>query len=79
MKPEKRYEIFEAPIENTDGSVSKLEIIHDITDRRRAEQDRVRLVTAMEQAAETVVMTDADMTIVYVNPAFELTTGYSRK
>ncbi len=72
------FEIFEAPIENADGSVSKLEIVHDITDRKQAEQDRIRLVTAMEQAAETLVMTDADMTIVYVNPAFELTTGYSR-
>ncbi len=32
------HEIFESPIENSDGSVSKLEIVHDITDRRRAEE-----------------------------------------
>jgi PAS domain S-box-containing protein len=73
----KFFEVFETPIKNDDGSVSKLVFFHDITDRKRAEEDRVRLVTAIEQAAETVVMTDTNGTILYVNPAFEQTTGYS--
>ncbi len=73
----KTYEVFETLLRNIDGSSSKLVFFHDITDRKAAEEDRVRLVTAIKQAAETVVMTDASGKILYVNPAFERTTGYS--
>ena len=38
-----------------------------------------RLSEAIEQAAETVVITDPHGTIRYVNPAFEKITGYTRK
>ena len=46
---------------------------------RRAEFEQVRLATAIEQSAETIVITDAEGRIEYVNPAFEAITGYSRK
>ncbi len=39
--------------------------------------ERTRLATAIEQTAESVVITDPDANIVYVNPAFERTSGYS--
>ncbi len=52
--------------------------IQDITDRKLAETERDRLVAAIEQASEDVIITDASGTIVYVNPAFERLTGYSR-
>ncbi len=45
--------------------------------RSRLAQTRQRLITAIEQAAESVVITDIEGTILYVNPAFERTTGYS--
>jgi sigma-B regulation protein RsbU (phosphoserine phosphatase) len=38
-----------------------------------------QLVNAVEQTADTVIITDRDGTIVYVNPAFEHTTGYTAK
>ena len=76
-KNDRIYDLFDTPITNADGSVSKLEILHDITDRVRAEQERARLAVAIEQAAEGVVMTDRDGFILYVNPAFEQITGYS--
>jgi PAS domain S-box-containing protein len=44
----------------------------------RADGDRVRLGMAVEQAVEAITITDPDGTIVYVNPAFERVTGYSR-
>ncbi len=44
---------------------------------RLAETER-RLSTAVEQSAESILITDTEGTIVYVNPAFERTTGYSR-
>ncbi len=51
---------------------------HDISERKKAEQHRRLLYTAIEQADETIIITTAEGIIVYVNPAFEWTSGYSR-
>ena len=48
----------------------------DITDRKRDEDHRLRLAAAIEQATESVVITDAAGKILYVNPAFEATSGW---
>ncbi|MCX7824975.1 MAG: PAS domain S-box protein, partial [Verrucomicrobiae bacterium] len=53
--------------------------VRDISERRMAEGDRARLAAAIEQAAEAVIITDADAKIQYVNPIFEKMTGYSRQ
>jgi two-component system cell cycle sensor histidine kinase/response regulator CckA len=53
--------------------------IEDITERKRAEEERDRLAAAIEQAAEAVIITDPAARIQYVNPAFEKITGYSRQ
>ncbi|MBI5572493.1 MAG: PAS domain S-box protein [Desulfomonile tiedjei] len=45
----------------------------------RSLAERERLVSAIEQAAEAVVITDVEGTIHYVNPAFESITGYTRE
>jgi len=52
--------------------------LSDITERKRAEEERQRLATAIEQAAESIVITDRKGLIQYVNPAFEKISGYSR-
>ena len=52
--------------------------LRDITARRRAEEERLRLHTAIEQAAEAVIITDTAGLIQYANPAFEHITGYAR-
>lgn len=54
-------------------------LITDITERKKAQEERDHLATAIEQAAESVFITDRDGIIQYVNPAFERLTGYSRK
>lgn len=51
----------------------------DITDRKRAEASVTLLASAVEQAGEQVVVTDAHLKIQYVNPAFERVTGYTRE
>ncbi len=51
----------------------------DITERKRNEQEMARLASVVEQAAETVLITDAAGRISYVNPSFVRTTGYSRE
>ncbi len=52
--------------------------VRDISERKRAEEERLRLVTAIEQAVEIIFIADADGRIRYINPSFELITGYSR-
>ncbi len=52
---------------------------HDITERRRAEADLQLLRMAIDQAEESIFITDSDGTIVFVNPAFEASTGYGRQ
>ncbi|AKJ64235.1 PAS domain-containing sensor histidine kinase [Kiritimatiella glycovorans] len=60
-----------------DGTALRMTGTHmDITPRRRAEAGRRLLEAAIEQAAEAVMITDADGVIEYVNPAFEDITGY---
>ena len=53
--------------------------IRDITERKRTEAEHKRLMAAIEQVGETIVMTDAQGIIQFVNPAFERTTGFSRE
>lgn len=55
----KTYDVFDTPIRNTDGSVSKLSILHDVTEHR-AIQDALRLDEARLQALlELSRMTEA--------------------
>lgn len=51
----------------------------DITERKRSEQQLKRLGAAVESAGEAIVVTDSAGSIIYVNPTFEETTGYSRQ
>ena len=69
------------PVKESDGRVTGLVLSAiDVTERKRAEMERARLVAAIEAAAEAVVITETNRgTIQYVNPAFELITGYKRE
>lgn len=46
--------------------------------RKRDELHLQRLATAIDQADEAIMITDADGTIRYVNPAFTMITGYAQ-
>jgi PAS domain S-box-containing protein len=50
--------------------------LRDISQRISDERQRLKLVAAIHQSAESVVVTDAAGLITYVNPAFERITGY---
>jgi PAS domain S-box-containing protein len=73
-------EWYNTPLVDSGGTVIGVaSFVQDITDRIRAEEERKRLSTAISQSAEAIVITDTEGTILYVNPAFEKTTGYSRE
>ncbi|MCK5820598.1 MAG: PAS domain S-box protein [Bacteroidales bacterium] len=52
-------------------------VLHDITDRKQAERELKKLTTAVEQSANTIVITDIDGNIEYTNPKFTDLTGYT--
>lgn len=60
------------------SSPSSQALYIDITDRKRSEEDRVMLATAIAHAADAVILTDRRGRIEYVNPAMENATGFSR-
>lgn len=60
-----------------DAEQSRKILLSVIEDQKLTETKLQRLSTAIEQSPETVVITDPDGIIQYVNPAFETTTGYS--
>jgi len=59
------------PVFDGEGNVvAVVEIAEDITDRRRDDEERLLLATAVERSAEAVIITDAQGVVNYVNPAF---------
>jgi PAS domain S-box-containing protein len=52
-------------------------IFRDVSARKKAEAVQRRLSTAVEQAAEAIIITSPQGDIQYVNPAFERMTGYT--
>jgi len=77
----RRYmQITLSPCRNrTSEVVGAMVVARDLTELQTAQTELKRLAAAIEQAAETVVVTDADGDIQYVNPAFEQETGYRRE
>lgn len=53
-------------------------IVRDITERKHAEAERIQLSSAIEQAAEIVIILNTDGSIRYVNPSVEQILGYRR-
>lgn len=76
-----------SPIMSENGRFEgALAMVSDITEERRAELEQRRaretinlLSRVVEQTADSIVITDYEGKIEYVNPAFEATTGYVRE
>jgi len=68
-----------SPLRRPDGTIyGIMSILMDVTERKAAEESQARLTMAVEQAGESIVVTDTRGAIQYVNPAFERITGYDR-
>ena len=61
------------------GKVIGLEgTARDETRVKNIERERLRLVSAVEQSTEMMIITETDGLIIYANPAFEKVTGFSK-
>jgi PAS domain S-box-containing protein len=74
-------------LDNSTGLLMDLEIVpleggsflvafKDITMRHRLESHVQRLITAIDATPDVFLVTDSDLNITYVNPAFQSATGY---
>ncbi len=72
-------ELTVAPLEAEGGRAGAVVAFRDITERQQAEAQIRKLLLAVEQSPESIVITDLDGRIEYVNDTFVATSGYSRK
>jgi len=67
------------PLKQEDGSIIWYGLNSDITERKTSEATLTKLSKALEQSLSSVMITDLDATIEYVNQAFINNTGYRRE
>ncbi len=66
------------PLTNENGKITGLVGIgQDITEQKLAQEKILKLSKGIEQSPSTIVITDLNGNIEYVNPAFYATTGYT--
>lgn len=63
--------------ENLNDRPTAIAVMHNITERRRAEQQQRLATQVFHNASEGILITDAKTRIIAVNPAFTNITGYS--
>ena len=66
-----------SPVKNARGKTVGISTISiDVTERRKSQEELLKLSRAVEQSPSSVVITDLAGAIEYVNPKFTLLTGY---
>ena len=63
--------------DENDKVIGTVAVVIDVTKEKQAEQELQKLSRAVEQSPTSVVITDSEGTIEYVNPGFSVLTGYS--
>lgn len=68
------------PVIDPDGNINKLiEYWIDVTEQKQVEQEKIMMVSAIDQSEASVLMADFDGKIFYVNPAFENNSGFDKQ
>ncbi len=66
-----------SPLRNERGEIrGSVVVFHNVTKKKETDYQIQMLTNAVEQTADGIVITDRGGLIEYINPAFELTTGY---
>ncbi len=71
------HEVAEVVRDERDEPLRFVGTIQDITDAIAADEERTRLVSAVEQTADSIWMQDLNHMVTYVNPAFTRAYGYA--
>lgn len=75
----KYYNMVKVPLCDDEGQITGIVgIAENITQRKKAEKESRLLTTAVDQAVESIIVSNYKGTIEYVNQAFEKITGYRR-
>lgn len=78
----KTYDLIETPLMNVDGTISKLTIFRDITERKwmekKLDESHKFLETVIENIPDTITLKDSEHRIVLVNQAYCNITGITK-
>ncbi len=72
------YSVYASPLHDTEGSITgNIAVLVDITERKRTEQSIRKLSQVVEQSPVSIVITDTEAGIEFVNTQFIQLTGYT--
>ena len=81
LKNQKTYDLIDTPLTLPDGSIGKLEMFHDITERKQAEEalrkERDFSQSIINTAQAIILVLNPDGSIAEFNPYMEKLSGYS--
>ncbi len=73
------FERYASPLRGPDGRhYGRVVFFRDISERRRTQDELLKLTQALEQSPESIIVTDTEACIEYVNAAFIGHAGYTR-
>ena len=72
-------EVISTPLELGGGERGAVTVFRDVTERKQSDEKLKQVVTALRNSREGVMITDRELTILDVNEAFTVVTGWTRK
>ncbi len=70
--------LYSSRLISVEGKPFILSVSNNISPLLQIKEEKERLLAAIEQTGESIVITDAEGNIQYANPAFERTSGYTK-